>query len=97
MLVAHECYLASLSSGPVEPDATAREPGARSATLQALYHRAQELLLRADFLNPQNPQAILSELKRLLERARPTQREAELLLTALKHLDRAINGPTPRR
>jgi tRNA/rRNA methyltransferase len=48
------------------------------------------VLLEADFLNEQNPDAILSELKRLLERAGPSQREAELLLNAFKHLERGL-------
>jgi tRNA/rRNA methyltransferase len=90
MLVAHECYLASL--GPRQP-APERPPAAHAGLLEALYGLMREVLLAADFLNPQNPDAILSELKRLVERAGPSQREAELLLTAFKHLARAIRKP----
>jgi len=89
MLAAHECYLASLH--PAQP--IARPPPAKAGTLQALYGQMQTALLAADFLNPQNPDAILSELKRILERAEPSQREAELLLTAFKHLVRALGKP----
>lgn len=86
MLVAHECYLASLAPPQPEPEG----PAARAATVAALYERMRQVLVEADFLNPQNPDAILTEVKRTLERARLTQREAELWLTAFKHLARAI-------
>lgn len=89
MLAAHECYLASLA-----PRAPAPRPlPATAGLLEALYGRMRSALLAADFLNPQNPDAILSELKRLIERAGPSQREAELLLTAFKHLERRCSGP----
>lgn len=87
MLTAHACYQASLPpAAPVEGP-----PGARAQTLGALYERMLGVLLEADFLNRQNPDAILTELKRTLERARLSQREAELWLTAFKHLGRAIS------
>jgi tRNA/rRNA methyltransferase len=87
MLVAHELYLASLSPAGA---ALSCEPAARAGTQAALWSRLREVLLVADFLNRQNPDAILTEIKRTLERARLTQREAELWLTALKHLARAM-------
>ena len=86
MLVAHECYLASLEPARAEPQA----PGARAQTLSALQALMCKVLMDADFLNRQNPEAILTELKRTLERARLGQREAELWLTAFKHLERAL-------
>jgi tRNA/rRNA methyltransferase len=95
MLVAHECYLASLApAAEVEPADPG--PGARAATLQALYERMRQVLLDADFLNRENPDAILTEVKRTLERARLTQREAELWLNAFKHLARAMAPGRPR-
>ncbi len=86
MLAAHECFLASLE--PREP--LERPPPANARLLETLYAKMRSVLVEADFLNPQNPDAILSELKRLLERASPSQREAELLLTAFRHLERAL-------
>ena len=61
---------------------------APAAALQALYDRARPLLVEAGFLNPQNPDLIFAELKRLLERARPTRREVELLIAAARQLAR---------
>ncbi len=96
MLVAHECFMASRSSAKQEGAEMAMHPPvaprATAGALEALYARTRALLLEVDFLNAQNPDAILSELKRLLERAQPTQREVELLLSAAKHLERAARA-----
>ncbi|HZI16384.1 MAG TPA: RNA methyltransferase [Myxococcus sp.] len=74
----------------VEPAAPAQEAGARLGTLNALAGRMREVLMAADFLNPQAPEHILNELGLSLMRARLTQREAELWLNAFKHLGRAV-------
>jgi tRNA/rRNA methyltransferase len=75
------------AKNPVPP---APEPGARIGTLNALSQRMREVLLTAQFLNPQAPEHVLHELELTLFRARLTQREAELWLTAFKHLERAV-------
>lgn len=74
---------AALASGP------AGEP-ARHATVEALWGRARALLERAGYLNPQNPEHILADFRRLLARADPTQREVELLVAALRALERQL-------
>jgi tRNA/rRNA methyltransferase/tRNA (cytidine32/uridine32-2'-O)-methyltransferase len=56
--------------------------------LGLLRERSQALLLRAGFLNPQQPDRILDELLRLLRRARPSRREVQLLLSAVEQLAR---------
>jgi len=72
----------------------AETPGAaapaRHATMEALWDRTRALLSAAGFLNPQNPEHILAELRRVLERAEPTQREAELLAAAVRALERIV-------
>lgn len=82
------------AKNPVPP---APEPGARIGTLNALSQRMREAMLTAQFLNPQAPEHVLHELELTLLRARLTQREAELWLTAFKHLERAVKrgAPTP--
>jgi tRNA/rRNA methyltransferase len=72
------------------PQPAATEPGARMGTVNALSGRMREVLLSAQFLNPQAPEHVLHELEQTLLRARLTQREAELWLTAFKHLERAV-------
>ncbi len=70
-------------------DAAAAEP-ARHATLEALWARLTVLLAASGYLNPQNPEQILAEWRRLLTRAEPTQREVELLLAAIRSLERRL-------
>lgn len=70
-------------------DAGAGGP-ARQATLEALWERAGALLLAAGFLNPQSPGHVLAELRRVLDRAEPTQREVELLAAAVRALERIV-------
>jgi tRNA/rRNA methyltransferase len=73
---------APLAAAPAEP--------ARHETLEALWDRARVLLAAAGYLNPQNPEQVLAELKRLLARAEPTQREAELCVAAVRALERVL-------
>ncbi|MDY7228781.1 RNA methyltransferase [Hyalangium sp. s54d21] len=82
-------YLCS-REGAQQAVPAAPEPGARMGTLNALGGRMQQVLLSAQFLNPQAPEHVLHELERTLLRAQLTQREAELWLTAFKHLERAV-------
>lgn len=78
------------------PPAQAPDAGARLGTLNALAARMRDVMLKADFLNPQAPHHVLNELEQTLMRARLTQREAELWLTAFKHLGRAVaRGESP--
>lgn len=56
---------------------------------------AREALLSAGFLNPQNPDPILAELRRLLVRGEPTKREVELLTAAAKQVQRTV-VPSPK-
>jgi tRNA/rRNA methyltransferase len=83
---------------PAEPGPE-REP-ARLATVEALWERLQALLARAGYLNPQNPEHVLADWRRLLARAEPTQREIELLVAAVRSLERllreASKGPADR-
>ncbi len=89
-VLAYEVALAAGASLPTPP----REEPARHATVEALWSRVQALLAGAGYLNPQNPDAILAEWRRLLARAEPTQREAELLAAAARALERKLaQGP----
>ncbi|MFT3917214.1 MAG: TrmH family RNA methyltransferase [Anaeromyxobacteraceae bacterium] len=74
---------------PAEP---APEP-ARHATVEALWARLQAMLGAAGFTNPQNPEQVLADFRRLLARAGPSQREVELLLAGAKALERLLKRP----
>ncbi len=65
-------------------------PGANLKLLYALEEKMKDVLLRAQFLNPEAPEHILRELGRTLVRAHLTQREAELWMNAFTHLDRKL-------
>lgn len=89
-VLAYEVALAG-GDGVAQPP---RESPARHETIEAFWGRARALLAGAGYLNPQNPDAILAEWRRLLARAEPTQREAELLAAAARSLERKL-GPGP--
>jgi tRNA/rRNA methyltransferase len=75
----------------LEPAAAPSEP-ARHETVEALWDRLRTVLGLAGYLNPQNPEHILAELRRLLARAEPTQREAELCAAAVRALERVLRS-----
>jgi tRNA/rRNA methyltransferase len=81
------------SRAAIEPPA---DP-ARHATVEALWGRLQALLAAVGYLNPQNPEQILAEWRRLLTRAEPSQREVELLLAAVRALERTLAAGSPPR
>jgi len=90
--VAVVCYELACGAGPglaAGAGAAAAEP-ARRATVEALWARLAVLLAAAGYLNPQNPEHILADWRRLLSRAEPTQREVELLLAAVRSLERQL-------
>jgi tRNA/rRNA methyltransferase len=92
--VAVLCYELACAAGAersIEPPPPG-EP-ARHATVEALWARLTPLLVRSGYLNPQNPEQILAEWRRLLTRAEPSQREVELLLAAVKQLERELEKP----
>lgn len=73
---------------------------ARMATredVDRLFQIARQALLDAGFLNPQQPDRILAELRRLLVRGEPTRREVELLTGAATQIQRNLLSITGRR
>lgn len=82
VIVAYEMALASRGAAPAAMIESATE-----GELQRAADEAQALLLRAGYLNPQAPEHVLGELRRLVARARPTSREITLLLGLISQLD----------
>jgi tRNA/rRNA methyltransferase len=76
------------SPRPAEPPRRA-EP-ARHATIEALWDRLAGLFAAVGYSNPQNPEHILADWRMLLARAEPTQREVELLLAAVRAIERKL-------
>jgi len=91
-LLGYELHVAARRpAGPRQPaEAATREE------IDRLEAFAKETLLDAGFLNPQQPDKVLTELRRLLVRAAPSRREVELLIAAVKQLQRTL-APVPQR
>jgi tRNA/rRNA methyltransferase len=70
----------------------AAEPGAPRELVEVLRTRMRRALLAADALNAQNPDVVLAEMLRTLERGGLGRREAELWAAAFKQLARAVTG-----
>jgi tRNA (cytidine32/uridine32-2'-O)-methyltransferase len=77
LLIAYELRVAALTAeAPLE---AAAAPGASAGQVDAALDEWRQALLAIGYLNPDNPEAILSETRRLLERAGVTAREVTLL------------------
>jgi TrmH family RNA methyltransferase len=77
LLVAYELRVAALAAAA--PPEVPAAPGASAGQLDATLDAWREALLAIGYLNPDNPEAILSETRRLLVRAGVTAREVTLL------------------
>jgi TrmH family RNA methyltransferase len=73
LVVAYEIHLSAGAPADLRP-----EP-APQAAFEGAVSALGEALLAVGYLNPQGPDAILAELRRLLARAAPTDREVALL------------------
>jgi tRNA/rRNA methyltransferase len=88
-------YLVARADG-AEVGAPVAEPGAPRKLVGVLRTRMRRALLGADGLNAQNPDDVLEEMLRALERGGLSQREAELWAAAFKQLARAVTGEPQR-
>jgi TrmH family RNA methyltransferase len=77
LLVAYELRMAIQPT--VEPGEPSQPPRATAGELEQALAELRQGLLAIGYLDPQNPERILAELRGLLARARPTQRELLLL------------------
>jgi tRNA C32,U32 (ribose-2'-O)-methylase TrmJ len=79
--VAYELRLAALSRRGEggAPDASGGEPPAVAAEVEAAVRDLRSALVAIGYLDPMRPDSVLTELRRLVVRARPTTREVTLL------------------
>jgi TrmH family RNA methyltransferase len=93
LLVAYELRLSALRG---QPEAGPAGETAASAALEGALAHVREALLAIGYLNPQNPDEAMAELRRFLARARVTPRELTLLRgVARQALWAAGSGPGP--
>jgi len=95
--VAQTAAILAYELGHTPPVERAGPPGAPREQMERLYALMQAVLLDADFLNPQNPDDILDELRLWLDRAGPSAREAQLMRDAFRKLQRACAAARPNR
>jgi tRNA/rRNA methyltransferase len=74
LILAYELFLAESPPAPAAPFAAVT-----AGELEALLEDLKAALLAIGFLNPQSPEAILTELRRMLARGGLTAREWTLL------------------
>jgi TrmH family RNA methyltransferase len=91
LILAYELRLAL--SGTVDPHPTATAQETTAGALEEALRELRDALLSIGYLNPQNPDHILRELRALLVRARPTGRE----LSLMRGLARQISWTAERR
>ena len=85
-ILAYEVAIADAVPKAADPSAER----ATRASVEEAYATMQRVLLAAGYLNPQNPEDIFDELRLLIDRAQPTERESKLLLTAFRKLARGF-------
>jgi tRNA (cytidine32/uridine32-2'-O)-methyltransferase len=78
LLVAYELRLAYLAGGAATP-AREAEPRASAGEVEQAVSELREGLVAIGYLDAQNPDRVLAELRGLVTRARPTPREVVLL------------------
>jgi tRNA/rRNA methyltransferase len=91
-VIAYELAVACGAERGADAGASPVQEPARHEVVEALWERLAVLLARTGYLNPQNPELILAEWRRVLARADPTQREVELLLAAVRSVARKLDG-----
>jgi tRNA/rRNA methyltransferase len=77
LLLAYEMRLAALDQPASLPDAP--EPRAPAGDVEQAVRELRGALLEVGYLDPAGPDHVLTELRRLIARARPTPREVVLL------------------
>lgn len=78
LLLAYELRLAALEAGAAGEAAAGAAP-VPSGDLERALAELREALLAIGYLDPANPERLLSELRRLIARAGPSEREVVLL------------------
>lgn len=83
-VLAYEVRMAG--SQPV-PVAETAEPPASAEALEAYFRHLAQVLGAMEFLNPQNPDQVMHKLRRLYNRARPTDNEVSILRGILGRME----------
>ena len=81
-ITAYECQLALRGGAHIQPEQTrfaADELPASVGALEGLYAHLEQAMVAIGYLNPDEPKHLMARLRRLFNRARPTQTELDVL------------------
>ena len=82
MIVCYEIFMASR-----EPDATSLPRLANSFELEGMYGHLREVLMKIGFLNPQNPEHWMTNIRRFLSRLPLRAREVKVIRGVCRQID----------
>ena len=72
----------------VEENSEAQEAFATSAELEGYFDHLQQVMIKTGFLDPENPRQMMKRLRRLYQRAQPTQNEVNILRGILSSVEK---------
>ncbi len=91
------CYEVSVAGGGHVNAAEEKESSrATHDQLERVHRSTQEILLQIGFLNPQNPDVTYRELRALLGRSEPSERDVTILLGIIRQLRWALGQESAR-
>ncbi len=95
-LMAWELRMAGMTGATVEPPRS-EWPPATADEVERLHTHLQRVLQRIDFLDPENPRALMRRLRLFIGRARPDRNEVQILRGILAHVEKGLDGRLPGR
>ncbi|MEO8188500.1 MAG: RNA methyltransferase [Burkholderiaceae bacterium] len=81
-VAAYECQLALRGGADIQPEQTRfadDEAPAGAGALEGLYTHLEQAMVAIGYLDPEEPKRLMARLRRLFNRARPTQTELDVL------------------
>ncbi|SET35200.1 tRNA/rRNA methyltransferase [Nitrosomonas marina] len=88
-VMAYELRMALMQAKPVKPKQT--EPATLNE-IELFYHHLEQIMIRVDFLNPQQPKKLMQRLRRLYARARLEKEELNILRGILKAVEKHLSS-----
>lgn len=99
LVVAYELFRAASNprgtAPPVGPLVGPKEAPADAVLIDRVMMQYRQALLKIGYLHPQNPEHLLFPLRAVLSRARPTRKEAQILLGMAQQIEEFAEHPAP--
>ncbi|SEN20159.1 RNA methyltransferase [Nitrosomonas marina] len=88
-VMAYELRMALMQAKPAKPKQT--EPVTLNE-IELFYHHLEQVMIRVDFLNPQQPKKLMQRLRRLYARSRLEREELNILRGILKAVEKHLSS-----